>query len=266
MRNKLAALAALAGFSFSIADAATIGTFNGKLGTGASSAITGDGHVINDNTSYVTEGFLSGVHVFITGALTNFGSFGRPESQAALASEAAALDSWLRAGGLFIITGEHNGFAATYNSWLNPYGINLTGVNSNYNNPVSFITDPSDPYLANGVSGSTMPISNRGWYDLAPASASILAKGADNNPFAIKLTVGDGAIIAVADTYFLNDDALTGGSNSGVTFLLNAIRLAGGTSGNGGAPVGETPVPAAFLLMASALGLYRFGKRKPATR
>ncbi|MEZ5892682.1 MAG: hypothetical protein R3C58_06005 [Parvularculaceae bacterium] len=268
IKTMLAAAAAGASLIATGAQAAAIGSFNGSFSMAMENLLTSQGHTVSDTETFLTPEALANYDIFLT-ALIPFGFSGRADTHAT-AGEIAALTDWLNDGGMFIITGEHSGFMDIYNSWLNPFGVTLDGVSWNYNLPVVFNTDPSDPYLANGVSGSAFPISNRGWYSELPSEAHVLAYGSDNLPFAFSLNVGDGVIIAVADTYFLSDAQINTG-NAGLTFLGNAFNLAGALgNGDGGMDDGdpsEVPVPGAFLLMGSALAAFGAGgkmKRKQA--
>ncbi len=242
-------------FAGASAQAATVGIFNPLLGNATFiQKVTDEGNTINVAPAYLTDSYLSGQDIFITGLLANFPDGVRPTNYVAEASELSAVDSWINNGGTFIVTGEHGNFKDTYNSWLNYFGITLDGVGYNYNDAVGFITDPTDPYLANGVSGSNFPVDNRGWYSDTPAGTDVLAVGSDGNPFAIKISIGSGFLIAIADTYFMSNRALEfGQTNAGVQLMLNAIDLAG--ANNGGGMPSQVPLPGAFLFMGSALGL-----------
>lgn len=243
------------------ANAAAIGTFSDipVYNTQLVTVLNDQGHTVNSlaGGQLITASYLSGLDVFITGLI--------PAN--ATAGELAALTDWVMAGGTLVITGEHSGFKDRYNTWLNSFGVTLDGVSWNYNTPVVFATDPTDPYLANGVSGSTMPISNRGWYSAYPSDANILATGTDGTVFALQLDLGAGVVIAVADTYFLNNGVVNDPGNGGMKLLSNAISLAGATQPGGGGDTGgeipsEIPLPGGLLLMASALGLAGAGRAK----
>lgn len=249
----VAALSAAGG----AANAAVIGSFIGlEANTQLVGKLTDQGHTLALKTDYspLSAGYLAGLDVFITGLIPTD----------ATAAELTALTDWISGGGTAIITGEHGSFTSRYNTWLNPLGVTLAGVSWNYNTPAVFNTDPSDPYLANGVSGSLFPVNNRGYYTGMPAGANVIAAGTDGTDFALKFTLGTGVVIAVADTYFMTNDAIGGASNAGVDFLLNAASLAraGGSSGGAEPGVGEVPLPGAFVLMASALGVAGFRRTR----
>ncbi len=247
--------------------ASSVGLFTGARGnlafagsTSWETLLTDQGHTVSSIGGSII-GNLDDKDVVITGLLNVSGGATATATGAAQAGEIAALTDWLNDGGTFVITGEHNGFVPTYNTWLNPFGVNLTGVNYNFNAFASFVNDPTDPYLGNGVAGGSIPISNRGWYDLLPTGAEILA-GGTATPFIFEYAVGAGSIIGIADTHLLRYEY----GNAGRNFLLNIAENAPGYSptitspgtGQGaGSGVSNVPVPPSVLLLLSAL----FGTR-----
>ncbi len=253
------ALSSILGFVGTV-DAKVIGAFDFNRGFITSNLVSGSatsqfrtaildaGHTIS-GSALLTPGYLASVDVFITGALQGFGGASSPG--AVQAGELSALQSWLNGGGTFIITGEHSGFKDTYNTWLNPFGIELDGVAANYNVPAPLKNEPTDPYLLNGIAGMNFPIDNRGFYDVIPTGTDVLAMGAgaDDN-FIIRKAVGSGFILAIADTYFLTDNIF---NPTGVQLVLNAVDAAGAQG---------VPVPSvAMLAFGGVVGVWMLSAR-----
>lgn len=227
--------------------------FNGGPTSGIRQAILGAGHTLS-GTGSLNSAYLATTDIFITGAIDAFDS---ANSFNATAPEISDLTSWINGGGTFVITGERNTFKARYNSFLNPFGVTLEGQGANYNAFPNFINDPSNPYLQNGVSGSSIPTSNHGWYSVLPAPAEILSRDSNNRVFAFRLAFGSGQIIGIADTFFLQNPQFGSASNPGKDFLLNAIDLA-----RAGGPVSSVPLPGALPLFASGLALVGFAAHR----
>ncbi len=228
------------------AGAASVGTFGSTRATslatdpsmvGFRNLITGQGHTLTASNT-LDAAYLSTIDIFITSAI----AFG----QGASAAEVTALTNWMNSGGTLVVTGEHLGFQnAEYMTFLQPFGVTLTGLFSNVNFFPAFSSNPSDPYLANAVAGSVIPTSNHGWYSVLPSGATVLAEDIYGQDFAFRLVVGSGHLIGIAETYFMRDAAGLG--NAGMQFLLNAIELS---------EVSPVPLPAALPLFATALAVF----------
>lgn len=239
--------------------ASSVGLFYGDRGnlgfagpTSWETLLTGQGHDVSRVQGSIV-GQLEDKDVVITGLLNVSGGVSATSPGAARTGEIAALTEWLTGGGTFVITGENLGFAAVYNTWLNPFGVNLSGQHNNFNEFAAFSGDPTDPYLSNGIVGQSIPISNRGWYDLLPPEANTLA-GNQIRPFVFELAVGAGSIIGIADTQFLKEQY----NNAGRTFLFNVAEFAPGydpvsTDPDTNPDVSPVPLPASMLLMFSSL-------------
>ncbi len=235
------------------AQALTIGTLgnsrtNAWLPGGSSyseirSVLNADGHTLVGSNS-IDGSFLGGVDVFLTSTFEPFFALPGP----ALSAEVSALTNWVSNGGTVIFSGEHGGFTSSFNSYTTAFGITMGGMAANYNAGVAFVTDPSDPYLANGVSGSGWAVNNRGWIDSVTGPYTTLATSAlnPNELFAVSKQFGQGTVIAFADTYFMHNAADP--DHMGRQFLLNAIN-------QHGANVAPVPEPETYAMMLAGLGL-----------
>lgn len=246
------------------ASAVVIGTFsaarsNSPLGTSPDysdvrNAIVADGHTLNagTETGSLTAAYLSTVDVFLTGVIEPFFM----PAAGVVAAEAAALQTWVAAGGTLIISGEHNGFVPAFNPYAQAFGITMAGFNFNYNAGVGFVNNPSDPYLQNGVAGGSLPINNRGYIASVTNPHTVLATHGLNpgELFAISMDYGQGTVVAFADTYFMNN--ASDANNIGWQFLRNALNIAGQPDVDPPA----VPEPTALLLLAT--GLAWAGRRR----
>ena len=221
--------------------AASVGGFTGSRGTlgfaGSTSwteLITNQGHTVSTIGGSLV-GNLNDKDVVVSGLLNFAGGATASAPGAAQPGEIAALTDWITDGGVFVLTGENYGFRETYNTWLNPFGVNLTGVSTNFNASATFASDPTNPYLAN-VTGQSIPISNRGWYDVLPTGAEILA-GGSATPLVFQLDIGAGSLIGIADTQFLKNEFPNAGRPSCSTWP-NLRR---------GSKKGPAPPPCRFL-------------------
>jgi hypothetical protein len=207
------------------------------------SLLNADGHTLVGSNS-IDGTFLGGVDVFLTSTFEPFFALTGP----ALTAEVSALTNWVSNGGTVIFSGEHGGFTSAFNSYTTAFGITMGGVAANYNTGVSFATDASDPYLANGVSGSGWAVNNRGWIASVTGSYTTLATSGLNPSelFAVSKQFGQGTVVAFADTYFMHNAADP--DHMGRQFLLNAIN-------QHGANVAPVPEPETYAMMLAGLGL-----------
>lgn len=253
--------------SASTASALVIGTLdqsrtNSALGFASDysalrNAFAADGHTLNasTDTASINAGYLSTVNVFISSVFMT-APFSPPA--ATIAAEVTALKNWVTTGGMLIFSGEHGAFTAAFNEYTVPFGITMGGYSANYNAPVVFVNDPTDPYLQNAVAGGTVPINNRGFIQSVAAPFTTLATGVANTAelFAVRMQYGAGTVVAFADTTFMNNP----GDATGLQFLRNAVNQAGlsggGDNGGGGNQNGGSealPAPGALLLLAAGL-------------
>ncbi len=254
--------------SASSASALVIGTLdqtrtNSALGfsldySALRNAFAADGHTLNasTDTASINAGYLSTVNVFISSVFMT-APFSPPA--ATIAAEVTALKNWVTAGGMLIFSGDHGAFTTAFNEYTVPFGITMGGYSANYNAPVVFVNDPTDPYLQNAVAGGTVPINNRGFIQSVASPFTTLATGvADTSElFAIRMQYGAGTVVAFADTTFMQNP----GDATGLQFLRNAVNQAGlsGGGGNGGGGGNQNggsealPTPGALLLLAAGL-------------
>jgi hypothetical protein len=244
--------------------AASVGVFTGSRGnlgfagsTSWTDLLTNEGHDVSTIGGTLV-GNLNDKDVIVSGGLNVAGGATATAPGAAQTGEIAALTDWITDGGVFVLTGENFGFKDTYNTWLNPFGVNLTGVSNNFNAGAFFVNDPANPYLSNGVAGGNIPISNRGWYDVLPSGAEILAGGA-STPLVFQYDIGAGSFIGIADTHFLKNEF----PNAGRSFLFNVAEFAPGFEEGSGVPT--VPLPAGVILLLSSLVGVGLMRRKSTT-
>ncbi len=225
-------------------NAATIGSFDSTrvlerrvLNTGADrdvvrAAIASDGHTVANTTGVLTENYLDGLDVFYTSVL----GFGSSSSVLSTAEQSALVD-WVSDGGILLSTGEQPFFRASYESVLNPFGIDL--VSQAAASGSQWANDTGVALLANGVAGST----------LTDSASSILASGnattlATNNGNVIGLSMGfgSGLVIAIGDSNFLDDQLI---NTAGEQFFRNALNT----------ELSAVPLPAGLPLLLGGMGL-----------
>ncbi|RLJ51641.1 putative secreted protein [Litoreibacter meonggei] len=226
------------------ANAVTVGSFDSTrvlakrvLNTGADrdalrGAIADDGHTLANTTDVLTTGYLNGLDVFYTSVL-GFGS----SSSVLSAAEQSALVNWVSDGGILLSTGEQPFFRASYESLLNPFGIDLVGQASASGSVWS--ADTTIALLGNGVAGSLMSDSGTGILSTGPSTTL-----ATNNGSVIGLSksFGSGLVIAIGDSNFLDDQLI---NPAGEQFFRNALNT----------EISTVPLPAGLPLLLGGMGL-----------
>ena len=235
---------AIALFGGGALHAATIGSFDSTrvlakrvLNDGADrdvlrNVITSDGHIIAAATDQLDIGYLSGLDVFYTSAL-GFGS----SSSVLSAAEQSVLVDWVRSGGILLSTGEVPFFQAAYKSVLNPFGIDLVGQSAATQG--SWSNDPSVGLLQNGVAGQLLGDSGTG-----VLSSGTFTELATNGTSLVGLSkqFGNGLVIAIGDSNFLDDQFI---NTAGQQFVRNVLNT----------QTSAVPLPATLPLMLVVMGI-----------
>lgn len=173
-------------------------------------ALAGRGDTIQD-TATISAASLSGVDVFYTSLLlVGGGSLSAPEQ--------TALVNWVFGGGTLFSAGDIMSWQATYNTWLNPLGINMNGNAV----PVSGflnIVDAANPII-NGPNGVVASIETQtaGVYDSGPFS--IIATDSLGSAVLMQMNFGFGSIVAIGDHNLFTDSFI---SADGLALFLNII-------------------------------------------
>ncbi len=218
------------------------------------------GHIVNSGSSFaagattVTADYLSGVDLFITGTPTlNTNSAGR-----ASAAEQTALRDWVYNGGVAFILGETTVFQTTANTWLDIFGLSISG---NYGAGTGRWTASDNPLLDGVNEGASAAIALN-------AGGAFAAGGLFDDIFArygtsattgqigiVGLQYGSGYVIASGDSSPFSNERFQAYNTDGVTpsrsanFITNILAMADANA----TPV---PVPASLpLLLAGLLGL-----------
>lgn len=240
------------------ADALTIGSFDssrinysgGVFETGLYSTIREQLLIRGDTIQTIntlTSGSLSGVDVFYTSLLQSFTDSGNLSSL-----EQTALVNWVFNGGTLFSAGDTLGFQNPYNTFLNPFGITISGT-SNPSVGTHTVVDFTSP-ITNGPNGTvnTFDVNTSGIFDTG--SYNILATDLVGATTLLQLSFGLGQIIAIGDHNLFTD------ANIGINERTLFLNILDSTP-----VVSAVPVPAAAWLFGSAV-LGFFGMRRKSAK
>ncbi len=181
--------------------------------------------------SSITASNLQGVDVFYTSLLsTSTGGLS--------VSEQSALVAWVNGGGTLFTAGDVLNWQAVFNTFLNPFGINMSTDATPYSVGSGTIVDTSNPII-NGPNGlvTSFDYATSGVYDAG--AYNTFATDSIGNAILIQQAFGLGQVVAIGDHNLFTDTYI--GLNE-ETLFLNVLDSST-----------AVPVPAAVWLLGSGL-------------